>query len=125
MSKSVATNRANSIDRHFLSSLSGLYAVAARVPSRDLPTSTDEITHETIHPSVLKQLPDALKSVYSTNPQIVSELLDLEKQIWDTIQYVPGKYNRLPKADQSGPNMTALAKEEIKKIIEEFHSRLM
>jgi hypothetical protein len=79
-----------------------------------------------IHPSVLGQpLPDTLKGIYATNPKIVCELLDLEKEIWGTIKYVPGKYPSVPEANQSGKNLAAQAEEAVKKAVEAFHTRVM
>ncbi|KAJ7706225.1 hypothetical protein B0H17DRAFT_919570, partial [Mycena rosella] len=57
----------------------GIYALAHKI-QRTLPTETDNITHETIHRSVLEQssLYPQLASDLSAHPQLVGPLLPLE-----------------------------------------------
>jgi hypothetical protein len=50
--------------------------VLAEEHVRKLPTVTDNITHETIHPSVLRQ-----KNLIPINPALLCELLPLEKEL--------------------------------------------
>lgn len=49
---------------------------------REIAKVTDDITRETVHPSVLRQAtiqPDELKAIVKDNPDIVSKLLPLEE----------------------------------------------
>ncbi|KAJ7900304.1 hypothetical protein B0H14DRAFT_1559495 [Mycena olivaceomarginata] len=59
--------------------ITGMFVVAHQI-QRPLPTETNNVTHETIHASVLHQrsLVEALDSVVSQNPRLVAPLLPLE-----------------------------------------------
>lgn len=70
----------------------GIFSLASEV-TRQLPTSTDDVTHETIHPSVLQQdhiLPQ-LQANVTNNPSLVTGLMAQEEELKDTWPYVPGK----------------------------------
>lgn len=55
---------------------------------RKLPTVTDDITHETIHPSVLRQ-----KHSISSNPALLCNLLPLEEELQKKWSYIEGKHD--------------------------------
>lgn len=62
--------------------LTGVYSLAKTI-QRKLPTVTDDITHETVHPSVLEQphmLPELAENI-ERNPRLVSSLLPLEEEL--------------------------------------------
>jgi hypothetical protein len=61
--------------------------------TRQLPTSTDDVTHETIHPSALrqKQILPQLKTNVDNNPALVTELHPFEQEVKEQWPYVPGK----------------------------------
>jgi len=63
-------------------SATGVFALAATI-HRQLPTETNNITHETIHPSVMRQhtLNKTLLSNLQNNPSLVAKLLPLEEDI--------------------------------------------
>jgi uncharacterized protein (DUF2235 family) len=104
-------------------SLVGVYTHADRIPSRVLPTSTNDETHETIHSSVLKQpLPDALKGM---NPDLVCKLLPLEEQIWSQVKYVPGQYPSIAEPEESEGVLQWGAEESAKKVVEVLYSHLV
>ncbi len=67
--------------------MTGIYSIANSI-QRTIPTTTNDITHETIHPSVLKQKqlkPELLQDVQN-NPALIWTLLPLEEQIKDNWQ---------------------------------------
>jgi len=69
---------------------SGIFTLADEI-KRPLPTSTDNITHETIHPSVLFQsdiLPEPQIDIVK-HPDIIAELTPIEKQLKDKWPYHP------------------------------------
>jgi len=71
----------------------GIFSLTNTI-TRQLPTFTDNITHETIHPSALKQkdiLPQ-LQANVDKNPALLSRLLPLEQRMREDWPYVPGKY---------------------------------
>jgi hypothetical protein len=62
--------------------------------TRQLPTSTNDVTHETIHPSVLKQkqiLPQ-LKANIDKNPALITGILPFEEDVKKHWPYIPGKH---------------------------------
>lgn len=66
----------------FDSSSTGVFALAETI-QRAVPTSTDDVTHETIHPSVLHQKkvhPDVSHAVQA-NPSILWTLLPYEEHV--------------------------------------------
>ncbi|PSS37677.1 hypothetical protein PHLCEN_2v501 [Hermanssonia centrifuga] len=68
-------------------SMTGIYSIANSI-QRTIPTTTNDITHETIHPSVLKQRqlkPELLQDVQN-NPALIWTLLPLEEQMKDNWQ---------------------------------------
>ncbi|KAG1801667.1 uncharacterized protein HD556DRAFT_899124 [Suillus plorans] len=91
-----------SIDTAYISSLSDPVAPWGEQPPHDprtgifvlsdanvrkLPTVTDDITHETIHPSVLRQ-----KHSISSNPALLCNLLPLEEELQKKWPYIEGKH---------------------------------
>ncbi|KAF9229239.1 hypothetical protein BS17DRAFT_10792 [Gyrodon lividus] len=67
--------------------------VLARENNRQLPTKTDDVTHETIHPSVLQQehmVPQLQKNIQE-NRSLVCDLLPLEEEMKKNWPYIPGK----------------------------------
>ncbi|RPD82481.1 hypothetical protein L226DRAFT_528639 [Lentinus tigrinus ALCF2SS1-7] len=67
--------------------LTGIYKVA-KVSRRQPPSETDEVTHETIHPSVMAQpnLSTEVKHALDSHPSILHQLLPWEikvKEVWD------------------------------------------
>ena len=76
-----------------LSPRTGIFALASEV-TRQLPTSTDDVTHETIHPSVLQQdhiLPQ-LQANITSNTSLVTGLITQEEELKQIWPYVPGRY---------------------------------
>ncbi|KAI0669822.1 hypothetical protein C8Q78DRAFT_976460 [Trametes maxima] len=69
-------------------SRTGIFAVSKEI-QRKLPTVTDNVTHEVIHPSVLQQVhlvPD-LQEIINSNPKLVIPLCPWEEQVklhWET-----------------------------------------
>lgn len=74
------------------STSTGIYALAVE-NTRKLPTKTDDLTHETIHPSVLERahLSQELRHYILKNPSLVCGLLPLEGEMKNNWPYVPGK----------------------------------
>ncbi|KAL4070904.1 hypothetical protein J3A83DRAFT_4093964, partial [Scleroderma citrinum] len=72
----------------------GIFVLAEK-HVRCLPTRTDDITHETIHPSVLDQvrLVPQLAQTIRENPSLVCRLLPLEEEVQKSWPYVPKKGN--------------------------------
>jgi hypothetical protein len=64
------------------SSVTGIFSIVHTI-HRSLPTATDNITHETIHASVMEQMPinPTLGDLLLNHPEIVSSLSPLEVQI--------------------------------------------
>jgi len=60
---------------------------------RQPPTSSDPITHESIHPSVLMQgaISPQLLNTLATHPDLVCQLMPLEEQAKQHWSYVPRK----------------------------------
>lgn len=71
----------------------GIFTLANKI-TRTLPTSTDDVTHEKIHPSVLaqKNLIPQLQTNLKQDPDLVATLLPVEQKVKDNWAYVPGKY---------------------------------
>ena len=64
------------------SPLTGVYKLAKTI-QRTLPTVTDDVTHETVHPSVLEQshiLPQLAENI-ERNPGLVCSLQPLEEEL--------------------------------------------
>ncbi|KAF9237321.1 hypothetical protein BU15DRAFT_48796, partial [Melanogaster broomeanus] len=78
--------------QHPHDSRTGIFVLAAEY-TRQLPTKTDDITHETIHPSVLQQdnIATKLREIIQKNPSLVCDLLPLEEEMRKNWPYVPGK----------------------------------
>lgn len=74
------------------SSRTKIFALAL-ANTRELPTKTDDITYETIHPSVLEheQVSDHLLERVRKNPSLVCSLLPFEEEMKRDWPYVPGK----------------------------------
>jgi len=70
----------------------GIFSLANEI-TRQLPTCTNDVTHEKIHPSVLrqKQILTQLQANINKNPTLICELLPLEKEMRKNWPYVPGK----------------------------------
>ncbi|KAG2150049.1 hypothetical protein BD769DRAFT_1410224 [Suillus cothurnatus] len=62
--------------------------VLSKECNRRLPTVKDDITHETIHPSVLRQ-----KHLISFDPALVCKLLPLEEELHKKWSYIEGKHD--------------------------------
>lgn len=74
------------------SSRTGIFALSLE-NTRQLPTKTDDVTHETIHPSVLERdhMVPQLRENIQKNPLPVCSLLPLEEEMKKSWPYVPGK----------------------------------
>lgn len=68
--------------------------VLSDVMQRQPPTSSNPITHESIHPSVLMQgaISPQLTNALATHPDLVCQLMPLEEQAKQHWTYVPGNY---------------------------------
>lgn len=71
----------------------GIFTLTEKI-TRQLPTSTNEVTHEYIHSSVLKQahLLPQLQANLQQDPALVAGLYPIENRLKEYWQYVPGKY---------------------------------
>jgi len=81
-------------------SRTGVFVLADTI-QRQLPTSIDPITHERIHPSVLKQgviLPQ-LKDTIAAHPDLVCQLMPLEQQAKEQWPPASGKHQSSAAAD--------------------------
>ncbi|KZT72838.1 hypothetical protein DAEQUDRAFT_685144 [Daedalea quercina L-15889] len=70
--------------------LTGVYSVAKTI-QRKLPIVTDDVTHETVHPSVLEQpnlIPQLALNI-DRNPSLVCSLLPLEEALRQTWSVAP------------------------------------
>ncbi|KAI0361533.1 hypothetical protein OH77DRAFT_1391827 [Trametes cingulata] len=63
-------------------SRTGIFAVSKEI-QRKLPTATDDVTHEVIHPSVLRQvhLVPNLQETINSNPNLIATLLPWEERV--------------------------------------------
>ncbi|KAI0963650.1 hypothetical protein AcW1_000668 [Taiwanofungus camphoratus] len=83
-------------------SLVGIFSLAQTI-QRKIPSATDNITHETIHPSVLRQkilLPELANNL-KKNPGLVCQLLPLEEELkfhW----HIGSNATKLPQQSLSG-----------------------
>ncbi|KIM89168.1 hypothetical protein PILCRDRAFT_2444 [Piloderma croceum F 1598] len=68
----------------------GFYELSETIVRR-LPTSTDDVTHETLHSSVFR-IPPHLKASIKSNHVIVAKLLHFEEDIRKQWPYVHGRY---------------------------------
>jgi uncharacterized protein (DUF2235 family) len=70
----------------------GVYTLSDSI-QRQIPTAPNDVTNETIHPSVLqeKNMLPALKDVIAQYPQLVLPLMPLEEHLKSTWPYVPGQ----------------------------------
>ncbi|KAG1749947.1 uncharacterized protein EDB91DRAFT_1046998 [Suillus paluster] len=66
----------------------GIFSIS-QANVRKLPTATDNITHETIHPSVLRQ-----KNPISFNHALLCKLLPVEEELQKTWPYIEGKHDK-------------------------------
>ena len=111
------------------SPLTGIYKIA-KVSRRDPPSETNEVTHETIHPSVMAQLnlrPE-VKSRVLDNPSILHQLLPWEikvKDAWDA-KLQSKSYRPHILADvqhhHHGSNLIHMAVDKIKHLKDEDHA---
>jgi len=69
------------------------FFVLSDAMQRQPPTSSNPITHESIHPSVLMQdaISPQLTNTLATHPDLVCQLMPLEEQAKQLWAYVPGK----------------------------------
>ncbi|KAG1825887.1 uncharacterized protein BJ212DRAFT_1316763 [Suillus subaureus] len=74
-------------ERHPHNPRTGIFALS-KEHVRTLPTVTNNITHETIHPSVLRQ-----KQSISFDPALVCKLLPLEEELQKKWPYIEGKHH--------------------------------
>jgi hypothetical protein len=75
------------------SPLRGIYRLAGTI-QRTLPTKTDDVTHEFVHPSVLEQeniQPLELQQSVDSNPAIVTSLLPIEQRVRESWPLKPGE----------------------------------
>ncbi|OCH96096.1 hypothetical protein OBBRIDRAFT_766161 [Obba rivulosa] len=75
-------------------SKTGIFTLADAI-KRTYPTDTDNITHEKIHSSVMKQrnlLPE-LRDTIAKNPSLISALLPLEEELQKGWPFSPSKVN--------------------------------
>ena len=85
--------------------------------TRQLPKSFDNITHETIHPTVLHQSemsPTAAEDI-AAHPELVHDLTELEKQLRDQWPYDPNSpaakaYTTRANSDNTTPSLLAKVK---------------
>lgn len=72
--------------------LTGVFSLEATA-QRQLPTATNDVTHETIHPSVLRQktLVTAVEHDIKQHPDLICSLLPLEDELKVNWSYTPGK----------------------------------
>ena len=81
---------------YFSSPLEGIYAFA-QTTQRKIPTCTNDITHEHVHPSVLEQktLLPVLREAIKADAKLVTSLLPLEEQVkctWKLVKEVVSSY---------------------------------
>ncbi|KAL0951250.1 hypothetical protein HGRIS_007968 [Hohenbuehelia grisea] len=71
-------------------SRTGLFSLSHKV-QRKLPTATDNVTHETIHPSVKEQSSTTpeIQATLNLHPELLCELLPLEAELKYLWQYAP------------------------------------
>ena len=77
--------------------------------ARQMPTSTNDVTHETIHPSVLRrknQIPPQLQVNIDKNPALICGLLPLEEEWKQNWPYIPGKHPPKDVRIEEKPNDT-------------------
>jgi hypothetical protein len=72
----------------------GVFVLADSI-HRQLPTSFDPITHESIHPSVLMQgaIPPQLAKALATHSELICQLMPLEQQAKQQWPYAPGNHS--------------------------------
>jgi len=85
-------------------SVVGIFALAKTI-QRKIPTETDNVTHESIHPSVLRQktLVPELAEHLAKNPHLVCDLLPLEEEL------KAGWPNALKQSKKGEPVVNSLA----------------
>lgn len=77
--------------------------------AHQMPTSTNDDTHETIHPSALrrkKQIPPQLQVNIDKNPALICGLLPLEEELKQNWPYIPGKHPPTDVRIEEKPNDT-------------------
>ncbi|KAI0788471.1 hypothetical protein C8Q75DRAFT_234182 [Abortiporus biennis] len=82
-------------------SMTGVYTIADKI-QRTLPTVTDDVTHETVHASVLQQpqLNPTLQDNIKKNPLLVTPLLPLEEEIRNRWKVNPAKAQKSQKESE-------------------------
>lgn len=83
--------------------MTGIYAVAERI-QRTIPTAVNDVTHETIHPSVLRQAhphPDVLRAVQAA-PALLWRLLPHEEVVREHWRVMRAPADTSTEKDDSG-----------------------
>ena len=80
----------------------GVFALSI-TSQRPLPTKTDEVTHETIHPSVRhqKELYPKLAQAIDEHPNLIAKLLPLEEELRKNWPYTPTTQQETPDLEKS------------------------
>ncbi|KAJ3557735.1 hypothetical protein NM688_g1306 [Phlebia brevispora] len=99
-------------------SISGLYLLA-NTCQRTIPTETDAVTHEYIHPSALRQEkvnPEVLR-VVQDNPEIIWQLLPLEQVVKDNWHVIrePSDIQQKSKDEETVVKLLTTVKQDIVK----------
>ncbi|KAL0071878.1 hypothetical protein AAF712_000800 [Marasmius tenuissimus] len=91
--------------------------------TRTLPTSHNEITHETIHPSVFEQptLNEEIRKLIDEHPDLVAKLLPLEEEMKTRWPYVPGQVEI---RDEKGKPVKAKTAGAVSKLLEKVADKV-
>ncbi|EMD42110.1 hypothetical protein CERSUDRAFT_110653 [Gelatoporia subvermispora B] len=105
-------------------SRTGIFTLSDSI-QRKYPTSTDQITHEQIHPSVLKQhnLLPALRNTVDKNPSLIGTLLPLEEELQKNWPYKPKPAVQLTQRAPAAPAQVG-AEAEIAQVVTGVFSRV-
>lgn len=96
----------------------GVFSLATTI-QRQLPTTTNNVTHETIHPSVLKQvhLYLDLKDDIDKHPQLICTLTPLEEEMKANWPYKPGQHPAHDVATQAAAHSNNEMLEEVTEVV--------
>ncbi|KAI6136605.1 hypothetical protein F5141DRAFT_994649 [Pisolithus sp. B1] len=100
--------------------------ILAKENTRQLPSKTDQTTHETVHPSVLEQVhlvPQLVKNIQA-NPSLVCRLLPLEEQMKRDWAYDPTKGKLVEPKYEVSTNSLWRASEGVISAHAEFEQRI-
>lgn len=100
--------------------------ILAKEHTRQLPSKTDQTTHETVHPSVLEQahlVPQLVKNIQA-NPSLVCGLLPLEEQMKRDWDYDPMKGKLVEPKYEASTNSLWGASEGAISVHTEFEQRI-